>query len=89
MRKHLSDLVSSRDNNFNLLRFSAAAGVFISHVFILSGIGMKPGTAVLGYISVNVFFIISGFLVTKSLIDRSDIYKFTQARVLRIFHALI
>ena len=89
MRKHLSDLVSSRDNNFNLLRFSAATGVFISHVFILSGIGMKPGTAVLGYISVNVFFIISGFLVTKSLIDRSDIYKFTQARVLRIFPALI
>jgi peptidoglycan/LPS O-acetylase OafA/YrhL len=82
-------VVASRDNNFNLLRFSAATGVFISHTFLLSGIGFKPAAAVLGYISVNVFFIISGFLVTKSLIYRGNITKFVLARVLRIYPALI
>ena len=89
MRKRLSELVQSRDNNFNLVRFGAATGVFFSHIFPLSGFGIKPGVLVLGYVSVNVFFIISGFLVTKSLTDRSDLLRFALARVLRIFPALI
>jgi peptidoglycan/LPS O-acetylase OafA/YrhL len=89
MKTLLSSLVASRDNNFNLLRFSAATGVFISHTFLLSGSGFNPAAAVLGYISVNVFFIISGFLVTKSLIYRGNFTKFVLARLLRIYPALI
>jgi peptidoglycan/LPS O-acetylase OafA/YrhL len=89
MNIHLSSVAGDRDNNFNLLRFSAATGVFISHTFILSGTGFKSAAAVLGFISVNVFFIISGFLVTKSLLDRGSLKKFALARVLRIYPALI
>ncbi len=89
MKTPLSTLVASRDNNFNLLRFCAATGVFISHTFLLSGFGFKSAAAVLGYVSVNVFFIISGFLVTKSLVYRGNIAQFVLARVLRIYPALI
>ena len=89
MKTYLSSVAASRDNNFNLLRFCAATGVFISHTFLLSGMGFKSAAVVLGYVCVNVFFIISGFLVTKSLIDRARISSFVLSRVLRIFPALI
>ncbi len=43
----------------------------------------------LGYISVNCFFIISGFLVSASLLNRGSIRRYTRARMLRIYPALI
>ena len=85
----LSTLSSSRDNNFNLIRAGAALGVFVSHCFPLTGheFGGKP--QLLGYLSLNVFFIISGFLVTKSYFDRGDVFSYLRSRVLRIFSGLI
>ncbi|MCK5360281.1 MAG: acyltransferase [Gammaproteobacteria bacterium] len=88
MNVQLSTIAASRDNNFNLLRFCAATGVFISHTFLISK-GLKGPAAVLGFISVNIFFIISGYLVTKSLVYRRNMYSFVQARILRIYPALI
>ena len=88
MSIHLASVTASRDNNFNLLRFCAATGVFISHVHPLAGMGRLPATSVLGYVSVNVFFIISGFLVTRSLLHRKHLPSFAWARALRIFPAL-
>lgn len=43
----------------------------------------------LGHVAVDIFFITSGFLVTRSLIVRQNLLFFTIARVLRIFPALI
>ncbi|GGX57962.1 acyltransferase [Litorimonas cladophorae] len=40
------------------------------------------------YLAVNLFFIASGFLVTKSMVYRGDTPSFISARVLRIFPAL-
>lgn len=41
------------------------------------------------YIAVNLFFVASGFLVTKSMAYRGDLAEFGSARILRIFPALI
>ena len=62
MNMNLSIVAGSRNNNFNALRLCAATGVFVSHLFVIYGMGVVPIAKVLGYVSVNVFFIISGFL---------------------------
>jgi len=63
-----------RNNNFDFIRFFAAASIILSHSFALT---MGSSTAEplftitrglsLGCISVFTFFIMSGFLITKSL----------------------
>jgi len=85
----LSEYSGSRDNNHQLIRFGAATGVFISHCFALAGFGATGKPALIGFISLNVFFIISGFLVTKSFIDRPSHWSYVRARALRIFPALL
>jgi peptidoglycan/LPS O-acetylase OafA/YrhL len=93
--KKLSSYTNGRDNNFNLIRITAAFAVLVSHSFALalgsgkfeplrSNIGMSPGD-----IAVDVFFVTSGFLVTSSLFNRANLVEFIWARLLRIFPALI
>lgn len=84
----LGQLSESRDNNFNLIRFGAALGVFISHCFPLSGYGEGGKPQLLGFLSLNVFFIVSGFLVTKSYFNQDGILNYVRARVLRVYPAL-
>ena len=91
----LSKYTTSRDNNFNLIRFVAAVLVLYSHSYPLSRgpesvdhlasfIGMTWGT-----IAVDVFFVTSGFLITYSFFSRKNIIAFIWARILRIYPALI
>jgi len=85
----LSQYTDSENNNFKLLRLIAAICVILSHSVLLSG-DLNNGAAwVLGYISVNSFFFISGFLVVASLINRNNLSHYIQARTLRIFPGLI
>lgn len=88
----LSDYTDSRDNNFNLIRFFAASLVLFGHCYPLSGTHPEPlaqyGLS-LGHLAVDIFFITSGFLVTRSLVIRQDLVSFAFARALRIFPALI
>jgi len=86
--KSLSLLAESRDNNFQLIRFVAAIGVFVSHTFPLAGYGLGGKAQMLGHVSLNIFFIISGFLVCKSFFER-PINEYFLSRALRIFPALI
>jgi len=83
------------ENNFNLIRITAALVVLVSHSFVIATgdpareplriwLGTTPGT-----IAVDVFFITSGFLVTKSLLDRGSFKNFVLARFLRIYPAMI
>lgn len=75
----------------------AASAVILSHAFVLTGgwdsLKAEPFVALLGItaseIGVNVFFLISGFLVSISAIRRRTILHFAVARVLRIYPALI
>lgn len=91
----LAEYTDNRDNNFNLIRFVAASMVLFSHSYPLAlGTGdTEPLKRLLGMtwgtVSVDVFFITSGFLVANSLFQRNNILAFTWARVLRIYPALI
>jgi peptidoglycan/LPS O-acetylase OafA/YrhL len=89
----LSRRASGRDNNFNLIRFLAAALVLYSHAWPLTGTPGEPLEKLagfsLGHLAVDVFFVVSGFLVTGSLLGRGRLGAFLRARALRIFPALL
>ena len=91
----LSELSKGRDNNLHLLRICAALAVLASHSWALAtGNGtLEPLRALtgmsLGSLSVDVFFVASGFLVTASLLTRSNAIDFFWARCLRIYPALM
>jgi len=89
MSRPLSDCIAGRDNNFNLLRFAAASAVFVSHCPSIAGMPVISLSTLLGYVAVNVFFLISGFLVANSLFTRNNIVSFTASRMLRVYPALI
>ena len=84
---------SGRDNNFNLVRLVAAGCVLVSHSWPLSGTPGEPFERFagfsLGHLGVDIFFVVSGFLVTGSLFARGTLRSFLRARTLRIFPALI
>ncbi|WP_425062068.1 acyltransferase family protein [Pyruvatibacter mobilis] len=95
IRYHLlADVSDGRDNNLNLMRMLAAAAVALSHSYLLvTGDGdARPLVGAtgfsLGYHAVNVFFVISGFLVARSWQRSENLTQFWVARALRIFPAL-
>jgi peptidoglycan/LPS O-acetylase OafA/YrhL len=89
------DVAKGRRNNFQLLRFCAASAVVFFHCFALTNRWTdEPVWRVFhdwnfGTIGVEVFFVISGFLVTKSWCERANLAAFLAARALRIYPALI
>ena len=93
--KLLSEYTVGRNNNFNLIRFAAAFMVLFSHSFVLifGREGYEPLKSIIGFslgdIAVDIFFIISGFLVTASLLLRNNLIAFAWNRFLRIYPALI
>lgn len=95
MPQPLSAFTDSRDNNFNLLRLIAAILVLVSHSFALAtGSGnAEPLRQLIGFswgnIAVDVFFITSGFLITRSWLTRKTAAAFFWARFIRIWPALI
>jgi len=90
----LSERLQSDRNSFNLVRLVAAASVIVSHLFILRH---GPGTPeplsswtsfTLGQHAVNLFFVLSGLLLSRSLDRNPDLRRFALARLLRIVPAL-
>lgn len=85
----------SRDNNFNLLRMTAASAVLVSHAYPLSlGVGAAEPLSTylsmsLGTLAVISFFIISGFFISQSFDNSSSLLAFAVARILRIYPALL
>lgn len=92
---YLGSLATGRDNNLNLIRMGAATAVLVSHAWpIALGTGApEPLKALTGYslgtLSVMVFFVISGFLITASFERTSSHRSFVLARVLRLFPGLL
>lgn len=87
----LIQMADSKENNFTFLRFFAASLVILSHSFVLYGLEEPTlnGFATFGGMGVYIFFIVSGFLITKSWLNHPNILTYFRNRTLRIFPALI
>lgn len=87
----------SRNNNFDVLRLVAATAVVFSHSFPVTqgDASREPLTllshnqATIGHVSVLIFFVVSGYLITQSWDRTPNIWRFLRSRLLRIFPALL
>ncbi len=88
------DKVNFFSNNFDFLRFFAATLVIAGHSYALLGTYTDPlaviskGAIALGPLGLFIFFIISGFLITKSWLDSPNLVQYFKKRILRIFPGL-
>lgn len=91
----VADRISDRRNNFGLIRFVAASLVVFSHAYPLTGhITDEPLARLVRIMdfasaAVIIFFVVSGFLVTRSAFLSTTSFRFVQSRLLRIWPALI
>lgn len=89
--------ISNRGPSFDLIRIAAVTIVLLHHARIVeyADIRVDPlfhysgGGIHFGLFAVFVFFAVSGFLVTPSLLWSKNVIDFTSRRCLRIFPALI
>lgn len=90
----IADGLSRRSDNFLLLRIIAALAVIYGHSFALAAadgsrdvfLRMNWGYYS-GDLAVFSFFVISGFMVTGSYVNRHNLFEFSLARFLRIVPA--
>ncbi len=79
-------------NNFDAVRLAAALVVVLSHTYSLTAATWEPVSTYLQYgyggtLAVDVFFVISGFLIARS-VETQDLPAYLAARVLRIIPGL-
>ena len=89
---HASPELSRRRNNLDAIRLGGALMVVLGHSYVLSGKPVAPPVIFdvpIHTLGVFVFFIISGYLITKSWLRRPQWKSYLAARSLRIFPALI
>jgi len=91
----LGECFRQKRNSLNLIRLLAALAVIYGHASAVTGKG--PGDLFLqvvsykfiGGVAVDVFFVISGFLITASAMSRHGLVYYSMSRLLRIYPALI
>lgn len=89
------DRSNTRNNNFDFLRFVLAFLVIFSHSFILLGSDHDPlyqvshGQTFFGRVAVEMFFFISGFLITRSWLNTRNTVDYLKKRILRIYPGYI
>ncbi len=83
------------NNNFDLIRLGAALLVLVSHSLLITQTRL-PGplaetlsTAQIGRLGVEIFFVVSGYLVSASWRSDPNRVRFAARRALRIFPGLI
>ncbi len=81
---------NSRENNFNIIRFMAAIMVMAGHMAYIGGYSLPilwgQGIQSLG---VKIFFLIGGYLISKSWLSDPNPLRYSIKRIFRIFPALI
>lgn len=96
--QHSSSVIGARASypNFDFIRLVAASSVIFSHAFLIADGDqtreplirvLGPGNAI-GIYGVHCFFIISGFLVTQSLLQSKSVLEYLWRRFLRIYPGL-
>ena len=83
-------------NNFDFIRWLAASMVVASHEYAVLGRGgeeplarLTGGFATFGTVGVDVFFVVSGYLIARSMVRRNDLAFFAASRLLRIYPGLV
>lgn len=95
-----TQIASRKNNNLNVIRLMLALGVILSHSFsvTLGQGGEARGEPVTtwtchqdssGEVAVNLFFLISGFLITASWLRSKSMQNYFMKRVLRIYPGFI
>src|SRR5580658_74946 len=80
-----------RNNSIGFLRFLFATMVIWSHAYGNGGFGydplarLNPNGATAGFLGVGGFFVLSGFLITRSYETVNSVGRFIWHRFLRIF----
>lgn len=89
----LQDVFDARSNSIGFIRFVLAAMVLVGHSYLLGGFGDEVawhwtlGQENFGGIAVGGFFVLSGFLITRSYTTTTSVFRFLWQRFLRIFPA--
>jgi peptidoglycan/LPS O-acetylase OafA/YrhL len=83
--------MEKRPGNFDLMRLVAASLVFWSHQYSITGSQepMVPWVGSLGSLAVFIFFAISGYLNSQSVVRSASSAQFLISRAFRIYPALI
>lgn len=80
----------TRANNFNIIRIVASIMVIYSHMSAIMGVPVfYVYNQAVSTIAVKIFFIISGYLITKSYMSDPNFIRYMVKRIFRIFPALI
>jgi peptidoglycan/LPS O-acetylase OafA/YrhL len=87
----LADGLAAREDNFLLLRMLAAAAVIYGHAYAIVPhrgppelVSWLDPSVYSGTLAVDIFFLVSGFLVTGSFLRRRHVMEFAWARALRV-----
>src|SRR5688572_2620108 len=90
-------VASHRRNNFDFLRFALATLVIFSHSFdMLAGsnagnplMAASDGQLDFGTLAVELFFILSGYLIAQSFVTSRGVGDYLKKRALRIYPAFV
>lgn len=84
-----ADVFDPRANGLNFVRLVLAAGVIVFHSIALSGgeIEFPPLYQFMGYVWVDGFFTVSGFLILRSWLSKPMWWRYLFARLIRIYPA--
>lgn len=96
MRARFVQFTESRQNNLDFLRFVLACVVIHTHSFAIAGRESRSwfhrlshGQLGGAWIAVDMFFVLSGFLVCKSWFQSRGLWDYLRRRALRIYPAFV